>query len=442
MKKRKKQKIPKTMTFVFAHRGLLNVPLNYPIKQKFLNNFLSLGVLKGIVTIMKKFVLMMSMIVCFALSGCQNNNSSTGKTETTPLNSEITSGDSQNTADEITTATVAASNSITDAELSAAKMNVAEFKDLLSGMPLKVISTKYVVQDENYKALYPDMLQAVIQNDTNLDIKNAVVAFAAWDSNNLPVKIKGNMDFSSGTYIRRINYNDINLAPNSTYGESSGYGIDDGCKIDSFEAIVVSYETFDGTKWNNPYYNEWEKLFEGVKLSDDLTVEVVIKDSVEVSENKKDDTTNKESEINAESLQNNIDLQEVKIVSTKYVVQDEKHKALYPDMLQAVIQNDTSFDIKNAVIAFAAWDSNNLPVKIKGNMDFSGGAYIKQVNYNDINLVPNSTFGESSGFSVDENCNIETFKAIVVSYEAFSGETWKNPYYNDWCKLYEGVKLS
>ena len=110
-------------------------------------------------------------------------------------------------------------------------------------------------------------------------------------------------------------------------------------------------------------------------------------------------------------------------------------------MLQAVIQNNTSSDVKNAVVAFVAWDKNDLPVKIKGSIDFSDGAYIKKVNYNDINMIPNSTFGESSGFEIDESCDINSFKAIVVSFETFEGETWVNPLFEDWCKLYEGVKL-
>ena len=40
-----------------------------------------------------------------------------------------------------------------------------------------------------------------------------------------------------------------------------------------------------------------------------------------------------------------------------------------------------------------------------------------------------------------EKCNIATFKAIVVSYETFEGKTWNNPYYEDFCSLYEGKKL-
>lgn len=151
--------------------------------------------------------------------------------------------------------------------------------------------------------------------------------------------------------------------------------------------------------------------------------------------------TSTEPAMTEDNLLSQIDAQELKVIKTKYVVQDEEYKSLYPDMLQAVIQNNTSYDIKNALVAFVAWDSNNLPVKIKGSIDFSDGSYIKKVNYGDINLVPGKKFGESSGFEIDENCNIKTFKAIVVSYETFDGTTWENPLYEDWREFYEGVKL-
>lgn len=146
----------------------------------------------------------------------------------------------------------------------------------------------------------------------------------------------------------------------------------------------------------------------------------------------------KESELNTE-----IAKQQLRVTSTKYVVQDARYKALYPDMLQVVLQNDTQYDIKNAVIAFTAWDSNKLPVKIVASgVDTSGGDYVRFCNYNDINLVPGAKFGNNSGFSVDEKCGIKYFKAIVVGYETFDGNTWENPLYTDWEELYAGKKLA
>ncbi len=142
-----------------------------------------------------------------------------------------------------------------------------------------------------------------------------------------------------------------------------------------------------------------------------------------------------------EDLEAALAAQPVRVTSTEYVVQDDKYKALYPDMLQAILQNDTQDDIRDAVVAFAAWDEHGLPVKIKGQFDFSDGDYVKKVNYDDINLAAGTSFGENKGFSLDENCKIKTFRAILVSYCTFEGKSWNNPHFKTFTALYEGKKL-
>lgn len=390
---------------------------------------------------MKKIItLVWVAMVCMSFVACgSESNKNTKDTREDVETSSVESTEENKQAEE-TSKVESTQVTSTSPEIQKTSLSIGDFENLLNQMPVFVKSTKYTVQDEQYKSLYPDMLQAVLQNSTSSDVKNAVVAFVAWDSNNLPVKIKGSLDFSDGTYIQMVNYNDINMVPNSTFGESSGFEIDESCNISTFKAVVVSFETFEGDTWENPYYDEWCKLYEGVKYSDELVVDVLVEDAkFEAAQQDTEDGRN--NSITEAELLEQIEQQEFKVISTKYVVQDEQYKALYPDMLQAILQNNTTYDIKNAVVAFVAWDSNNLPVKIKDSIDYSDGTYIKQVNYGDINLIPNGTFGESSGYEIDETCGIKTFKAIVVSYETFDGNTWENPLYDEWCKLYGGVKL-
>lgn len=132
--------------------------------------------------------------------------------------------------------------------------------------------------------------------------------------------------------------------------------------------------------------------------------------------------------------------QPLAVIQTEYLVQSDEWKTIYPDMLSAILQNHSDEAIQNAVVAFVAWDKNDLPVKIEGQFDFMGGSYIKEVRYDEINLIPGETFGENKGYSLAEDTTIATFKAIVVSYDPFEGVTWKNPYYEDFRKLYEGKK--
>ncbi len=283
------------------------------------------------------------------------------------------------------------------------------------------------------------MLQAVLVNQTTTDIKNVVVAFVAWDENQLPVKLKSNIDFSDGVYVKEVAYNDVNMVPDSTFGEESGYAIDSLVNVKTFKATPVSFTTFEGDSWENPYYENWKALYEDKKFNESATVDVTVTEAgfeaSEVTEASADDVGA------IDEVLSQIEAQAVKVIGTEYLIQDATYKSLYPDMLSATIQNGSESDIRNAVIAFVAWDENNLPVKIKGDIDLSTGDYVKLVSYNDINLVPGKTYGESSGFSLSTTCSVETFKAIVVSYEPFEGEMWENPLFDKWKAHYGGQKL-
>lgn len=390
---------------------------------------------------MKKRVFLIVMVFSLMtfLSGC-------AKVSDAPANDTASTSDEVSGSADVESENVESENTENETEttqVEAIEMSAIDFEELLTKLPLAVVSTNYVVQDDEYKSLYPDLLETVILNNTDQDIKDAVIAIVAWDENNLPVKIKGNIDFADGTYIKEVNYSDINLAAGSNFGEGYGFAVAESIKISTFKVVPVSFTTFDGDSWMNPYYDEWTALFEGEKLVEDMKVEVIIDESQHVFE-KSDAEESQEStndEASEAELLGQLEQQELKVTETKYTIQDENYKSLYPDLLQAVLKNDTEFDIKNAVIAFVAWDENKLPVKIKGNMDFSDGSYVKLVNYSDINLVPGNTYGSESGFELDEHHTIETFKAIVVSYETFDGTTWDNPLFDDWKKLYEGKKI-
>ena len=318
------------------------------------------------------------------------------------------------------------------------ELSVAEFDELLAGLPLSVVKTEYVVQDEQYKSLYPDMLSTVIMNNTDSDIKDAVLGIVGWDENHLPVKLLGQIDFGGGDYFKKVNYGDINLVGGSTFGENSGFSLNESCKVATFKSIVLSFETFDGDKWENPYVDSFCKAYEGKKYSDDIKVEVELQDTAFVKSG--NPSGNMVESAAAEELEASLASQPVFVSSTEYVVQDKKYKSLYPDMLQAIIQNNSEEDIRDAVVAFVGWDANGLPVKIKGQMSFNDPTYVTEVSFDDINLVPGGAFGDSKGFAIDENCGVSTFKAVVVSYTTFEDKTWENPDYKAFCDLYGGKR--
>ena len=155
-------------------------------------------------------------------------------------------------------------------------------------------------------------------------------------------------------------------------------------------------------------------------------------------------TTTTEPFITSKKLEEMIKNQDVRVVSTELIIQEESYggKAAYPDLLSAVVRNDSDYDLKNVVVAYVAWDKNNLPVKIAEQWEFDGGAYIAACNFSDANIVPGSEYGKGAGFALSRDCRtLHQFKAIVVSFETFEGGTWTNPYYNYWVKLYAGERL-
>lgn len=381
---------------------------------------------------MKKIILVCLSAVLI-LSGCGSSG------ESAAIGSEKSQETASVTASE-TTEKETTEPETTEPPKEVKELTVSEFDELLAGLPLSVVKTEYIVQSEEYKSLYPDMLGTVILNNTDSDIKDAVLGIVAWDSNNLPVKLLGQMDFSGGDYFREADYKDINLVSKSTYGENSGFPLDDSCKVSSFKAIVLSFETFDGDKWENPYVDSFREAYEGKKYTDDIKVEIEIQDAAFAKSENQAGTIVEDTA--SEELEASLASQPVFVSSTEYVIQNEQYKSLYPDMLQAIVQNNSEDDIRDAVIAFVGWDANGLPVKIKGQMSFDEPEYVTEVSFENINLVPGGSYGDSSGYAIDETSGIASFKAIVVSYTNFEEETWENPDYEAFCDLYEGKRLA
>lgn len=149
-----------------------------------------------------------------------------------------------------------------------------------------------------------------------------------------------------------------------------------------------------------------------------------------------------ENTVGAESLEKQLKGQDVTVEGEAYIIQDPEFKNLYPDMLSAIIKNNSTDDIRDVSYGFVAWDKNGLPVRLKGNIDFSNGSYFRGGTGEAVNVAPGETYGRDSGLEIDSEIdNIHSMKAVIVSYEGFNGENWENPYLNDFLEIYEGKRL-
>lgn len=144
-----------------------------------------------------------------------------------------------------------------------------ELEKELNKQDIVVENVEYMIQDEQYKSLYPDMLSAIAKNNTNTDIRDITYAYVAWDRNGLPLRIKGSIDFSDGQYVYGGKGENVNVAPGETFGQGYGFEIDsDMDEVYTMKAIIVDYEGFNGEKWTNPLYREFKNIYEGKRLAD------------------------------------------------------------------------------------------------------------------------------------------------------------------------------
>lgn len=141
--------------------------------------------------------------------------------------------------------------------------------DVLFGLEEVCITEEiYLIQSETDKVNYPDMLQVMVANRSDEDIRDLEILVLAWDKNHLPLKLKSSSGLVSDDYPLILRYEDVNLAAGDMFGEDRGFSLDISMNVENFVAIPLTYETFSGESWENPYLDSFLKLYYDVKFSD------------------------------------------------------------------------------------------------------------------------------------------------------------------------------
>lgn len=112
-----------------------------------------------------------------------------------------------------------------------------------------------VISATKHKEWYSDTISGVkviVQNNTQKVVKSYVVSILAYDSAGYPLKIEYN------NYESLVEYEGANVQPGTTYGKDNYGSISyEEEKISSALACVKQVEYYDGTTWENPYYEYW-----------------------------------------------------------------------------------------------------------------------------------------------------------------------------------------
>ncbi|MCL2838746.1 MAG: DUF5780 domain-containing protein [Oscillospiraceae bacterium] len=151
-------------------------------------------------------------------------------------------------------------------------LTVEELDEAIRQQPLFVDSTNFL-PSSHFRIGRDSMIQAILYNNSDVPIRNAVVGFVAWDRNRLPIRIRQRIGISDGNYFSRLNLDTINLMPGTFYRGRVGdtyYGmrIDENLDVSFLKAIVISYEDFDGNHWTNPLLLDFINLYEEKRLVD------------------------------------------------------------------------------------------------------------------------------------------------------------------------------
>ncbi len=103
--------------------------------------------------------------------------------------------------------------------------------------------------------------------------------------------------------------------------------------------------------------------------------------------------------------------------------------------LSVKFTNQTAKDLRNATIGFAAWDFNALPIKLQVLYDFvEDNDYVLEMNLENIT----SDFSDRVYYLQVEETDIGYINAVLLEYEDFEGNVWKNPlasYYKEMASL-------
>ena len=125
-----------------------------------------------------------------------------------------------------------------------------------------VESAELVIQSQEHKSLYPDMIQVITKNNHSETVKDLKIGLLAYDANGYPVKIMFHLGFIEGDdYNKGFIAEDANIPPGEVYGHDKGVKLDRNHNIHYVLACIYEATFYNNEVWTNPNYDIWLNEF-------------------------------------------------------------------------------------------------------------------------------------------------------------------------------------
>lgn len=292
------------------------------------------------------------------------------------------------------------------------KANFEAFRTSLNQQNAVALDAELLVQDGA-----SNMLIADVKNNTTFELSEIKIAFAAWGLAGAPVILDS--ENGNSYYVVETDMTGVVIEGSQRWYADMGLEVSSFSSIEYVEAIVMSYKA-NGTVWENPLYEQWGNYFNGEVIEDYMKLPAPTVDDLKLE---------------YEDLKTQIVKQNAVAMESGLYPQDDGSIMLISD-----VKNNTAFELTNIVVAYAGYDADGNPVKLKGK-NSTEGYYVQEISLSSLTIASGEYWVGDLGYSLAQECSsIVRVEAIVKSCNV-NGETWENPLYARWKNTFLGEKL-
>ncbi len=134
-----------------------------------------------------------------------------------------------------------------------------------------------------------------------------------------------------------------------------------------------------------------------------------------------------------EAFRTSLSQQNAVALDAELLVQDDGS-----NMLIADVKNNTTFELTEIKIAFAAWGAAGVPLYLDSKDGTS--YYVVETDMAGVVIEGSQRWYADMGLEIKTTFSVDYVEAIVMSYKA-NGTVWENPLYEQWGEYFNGESI-